>query len=62
MIKTFEELREHLWEARQDTMECLVDRLEDLTPFEQGKYIGQAACYYKVMDILRNSMKYGDVE
>jgi len=62
IIKTFEELREYLWQAKHDTMECLVDRLGELTPFEQGRYAGKIYGYDEAMDILRNSIKYGDVE
>lgn len=62
IIKTFEELREHLWQAKQDTMEFLVDRLGELTPFEQGRYAGEIRGYDEVINVLRDSMKYGDVE
>lgn len=62
IIKTFDELREHLWQEKNDTMEMLTDRLSELSRFEQGRLVGEIHGYQNVMDILRNSMKYGDVE
>ena len=58
-IKNFEELREHLWEERHAVMECLVDRLEDTTEFERGRYVGMIHAFDDVNGTLRNILKYG---
>lgn len=61
-IKTFEELRDYLWEEKNTTMEMLTDRLSELSRFDQGRFVGEIQGYQNVLDILRNSLKYGDVE
>jgi hypothetical protein len=61
-IKTFEELRDYLWEEKTATLEMLADRLPELSRFEQGRFVGQIQGFQEVMDVLRNSLKYGDVE
>ncbi len=61
-IKTFEELRDVIAEEKHCTLEVLADRLGELSRFEQGRYAGEIMGYQFVLDILRNSLKYGDVE
>jgi len=61
-IKTFEELRDHLWEERAYLRDKLMDRLEDITEFERGTYYGRDTELSSMIELLRNSMKYGDVE
>lgn len=61
-IKTFEELRDVIIEEKHCTLEMLADRLGELSRYEQGCYAGEIMGYQWVLDILRNSLKYGDVE
>lgn len=58
-IKNFEELREHILEERQAVLEDLMERVDDLTEFERGRYQG---CYRALDDVigtLRDILKYG---
>lgn len=61
-IKTFEELRDHIWEEKSANMEMLAERLGELSRFDQGRFVGEIQGYQNVLDVIRNSMKYGDVE
>ena len=58
-IKNFEELREHLWEEKQAIMEDLMERVDDLTEFERGRYQGEYRALDGVIGTLRNILKYG---
>lgn len=62
MPKNFEQLREFLWEERLSILETLNERLEELTAFQQGRYNGEIMAYDEILGILRNVLKYGDVE
>lgn len=61
-IKTFEELRDYLWEERQGLLEILHERLEELTEFQRGSYHGEINAYSDVLSTLRSILKYGEVE
>ena len=39
-IKTFEELRDHIWEEKSANMEMLAERLGELSRFDQGRFVG----------------------
>lgn len=58
-IKNFEELREHLWEERQYLQEELMDRLDELSEFERGRFQGEYKALDGVIGTLRNILKYG---
>lgn len=58
-IKNFEELREHIMEERHAVMESLVDRIEESTEFERGRYVGMIHALDDVNGTLRNILKYG---
>lgn len=62
MIKTFEELRSHVWVMRQNTLELLYETLEESTEFQRASYHGAIYGYDEVLDALRDIIKYGDVE
>jgi hypothetical protein len=61
-IKTFEQLREVIWEEKQGISEVLIDRLEELSDFELGMYKGQIMEMDHVLELLRKIIKYGDSE
>ena len=61
-VKTLEELRDVIAEEKHCTLELLAERLSELNRFEQGRYAGEIMGYQWVLDVLRNSLKYGDVE
>lgn len=61
--KTFEELREYMWEERSSALDCMIDRMdEELAPYELGKYRGEIAAYDNILLVLKNCIKYGDIE
>lgn len=62
MIKTFEELRSHIWDLRQQSLECMVERLEESTEFNRGGWRGYINAYDDILSILRTSLKYGEPE
>ncbi len=53
-----EKLRDNLCEEKQSLMEILVERLEELSDFELGRYQGEIAAYDDVLQMLRNILKY----
>lgn len=59
-IKTFEELRDYIAEAKHDTMEVLVDRIDELNAFQRGMYKGEIMGYDEVLGMLRSILKYGE--
>ena len=59
-IKNFEQLREYIWESRQDTYQWLIQNLEDLSPFHLGRYQGTIIAYELMLDTLRDILKYGE--
>lgn len=54
-----ESLRMKLAEEKHSVMEILVERLEELSDFELGRYQGEIAAYDDVLMTLRNIQKYG---
>lgn len=62
VLKTFEELRDYLYEEKQHACERLVENLEELTPFQLGRIQGAIGAWDEILNVLRNTMKYGDVE
>lgn len=61
-IKTFEELRDYLWEERQDLAESLIDTLDETTEFDRGNFHGQYIAYSSFIRLLRDILKYGDAD
>lgn len=59
-IKTFEQLREHIWQERQDCIEILIDRLGEIEEFDIGRWRGEIDAYGNMLDTLRNILKYGE--
>ena len=58
-VTTIEELREELWDDRNDYLEMMVDRIdEDTTPFQLGRYRGYVDAMDEVLMSLRNAIKY----
>lgn len=62
MIKTFEQLRSHIWDERQFVLGHMADCLKESTEFERGKWSGEIDAYNCVLDLLRTSLKYGEPE
>lgn len=62
MPKTFSELQEIIYSEKYSIMELLCENLEDLTPFQLGRYQGELQAYQEVLNLLRKSIKYRDVE
>lgn len=62
MIKTFEELRTHIWEERQHWLERIAESLEESTEFNRGSWTGLIMAYDDVLSTLRTSLKYGEPE
>jgi hypothetical protein len=60
MIKTFEELKSHISDLRQDSLEAMADRLEESTEFNRGGWCGYISAYDDILAILRTSLKYGE--
>lgn len=61
-VKNFEELRDYLLEEKHNLLEDLADRLEELSEFQRGRFQGEIRGIEAVMYILRNALKYGDIE
>lgn len=61
IIKTFDELRNHIRDMREDTLELLNDSLEESTEFQRGSYHGEIYGYDEVLEILRSILKHGEV-
>lgn len=59
---TLEKFRDWVWEEKAMTGDVLVERLHELTPFEQGQYVGEIMGYQCVLDQLRNILKYEIIE
>ncbi len=59
---TFDELRQRIWDEKQNTIEVCIDRLEELTPFQQGIYRGEIIAYDEILNIMRGIEKWGDLE
>jgi hypothetical protein len=60
MIKTFEELRSHIWDERQGILEHIAENMEESTAFTRGKWSGHILAYEDILSVLRNSLKYGE--
>lgn len=59
-IRTFEQLREYIWEEKQSSADCLIDRIEELNTFEQGRWKGEIDAYDNLLQVLRNILEYGE--
>jgi hypothetical protein len=62
MIKTFEELRSHIWDQRQYELENIIDWLEGSTEYTRGRLEGMIMTYDAILSTLRTSLKYGEPE
>lgn len=60
LIKKLEELRDELWEDRQNIYELLADHLEELTSFQLGRHQGEINALTNVIELLRYTIKYID--
>ena len=60
MIKTFEQLRSHIWEQRQCELDNIIDWLEGSTEYTRGRLEGMIMAYDDVLSTLRTSLKYGE--
>ena len=59
-IKTFEDLREFIWEAKQDAHEALIEQMFELPPHGLGAFKGEIECYDSLLDVLREIIKHQD--
>lgn len=59
-IKTFQQLREYIWEEKQSSIECFIERVSELNEFETGRWKGEIDAYDQVLHLLRNIDKYGE--
>ncbi len=62
MIKTFEELRSHIWDERQHMLELIAESLEESSEFARGRWAGYICGYDEILSVLRTSLKYGEPE
>ena len=61
--KTFDELREQVWEEKRDTIEMFVDRIDDETTMQDvHRFKGEIMAFDSVLQMLRNIIKYGDCD
>ena len=61
MIKTFEQLRSHIWDERQYILELIPESMEDATEFERARWVGMIYVYDDILSELRNTLKYGEL-
>lgn len=59
-IKTFENLREYILGEKAHTMDCFIDKLDELNEFEQGMFKGEIITYDNILNLLHGIIKYGD--
>lgn len=59
-IRTFEELREYIWQEKQDAADCLLDRMEELSRFQIARWKGEIDGYDNILMVLRNILKHGE--
>ncbi len=59
-IRTFEDLRNHVYDEKINALECLSERLEELTEFQRGSYHGEVMTYDNLLHLLQNILKYGE--
>ena len=54
-----EYMREKILDERDYAKERLIDSLEDLSVFQQGRWIGELQGYEKILSSIRSIEKYG---
>ena len=62
MIKTFEQLRSHIWDERQHRLEAIPEEMEYSSEFERGRWTGIISAYDDILSELRTTLKYGEPE
>jgi len=61
-MKTFQELRDHIHECKYSEMEAMCDGAEQMSQFQLGQFSGSVMTYNEIDRILRNAIKYENVE
>lgn len=62
IVTTFEELREYILDEKRWLLELLSEQLEEISPFQLGRCQGKILALNNILEVLRNSMKHGDME
>lgn len=61
--KTFEELREQVWDMKDDAITSFIEHIDDETTLSDVHRLrGEVIAYDNVLYALRSVIKYGDVE
>ena len=61
-MKTLQDLRDKLYDDINDLKDDLIDKLEELTPFQQGVIKGRIDALDCVVSDIRGVLKYHDCE
>lgn len=61
-INDFEKLRELLIDEIEELKENCMHCLQESSEFERGRFYGEYLAYDNVIGMLRDAIKYGDIE
>ena len=61
-FKTFEELETFLLEEKYDTMEHLLNILEDSSEYIRGFYNGKVSTYDEIASDIHQNLKHGSID
>ncbi len=62
LIKTFEQLRDYVYEQKDNVYYGLYNHLEESDRFQLGVYYGMISAYEDIHETIWQSIKHGEVE